>query len=221
MVRETAAVKVKELTVSLNRAMGWPDDTELELTMPDPLVENISLEEIADKSVGPNPDVVEAEQTAVKARAALTLSGLEYVPTVAAVSGYLFQNKIPAVPSNFGYGGIVATYTLFDFGKREREVKEARARLGMAEIAVQLTKAKAASNLKKSYSELERSRQLSQVAQKIGASMATLANVSYNPNSPEVKAARAEAELQMLQADLAHRQAFAHLKALMTYSGRN
>jgi outer membrane protein TolC len=190
------------------------------LALPDALVENISLEEIADKSVSPNPEVVEAADDSQSARGPdARQAGV--CSSVAAVSGYLFQNTIPAVPSNFGYGGIVASYTLFDFGKREREVKEARARLGMAEIALQLTKAKAASNLKKSHSELERSRQLSQVAQKMGASMAMLTNVSYSPNSPEVKAARAEVELEMLLADLAHRQAFAHLKALLSYSGRN
>jgi outer membrane protein TolC len=211
---ETAVTKVRELTTSLNRAMGWPDDTPLDLVLPDPLVENVSLEEIADKPVGPNPDVVEAEQTVIKARAALTLSKLEYVPTVAAVSGYLFQNVIPSVPSNFGYGGVIASYTLFDFGKRERDVKEARARLGMAEIALQLTKAKVASNLKKSYTELERSRQLSQIAQKMGSSVAALVNVSANPESMEVRATRAEVELEMLEADLAHRRAFAQFQAL-------
>ena len=133
---------MKELTAWLNHLMGWPEDTELDLVLPDPLVENISLEEVGDKAAAGNPEVFEAEQTVVKARAATVLSKLEYVPTVAAVSGYLFQNVIPLVPSNFGYGGVMASYNLFDFGKRERAVKEARARLGMAEIAVQLTKAK-------------------------------------------------------------------------------
>ena len=152
MAFETTAAKVRELAIVLNRAMGWPDDTELELVLPGPLVENISLEEVADKPLAPNPEVIEAEQTVVKARAALTLSKLEYVPTVAAVSGYLFQNVIPSVPSNFGYGGVIATYNLFDFGKREHAVKEARARLGMAEIALQMNKGKVAVNLIKAYS---------------------------------------------------------------------
>jgi outer membrane protein TolC len=215
MAFEAAASKLRELTTSLNRAMGWPSDTELELVLPDPLVENISLEEVADKSVAPNPDVVEAEQTVVKARAALTLSKLEYVPKVAALGGYLFQNVIPSVPSNVGYGGVIATYNLFDFGKRERAVKEARAQLGMAELALQLTKAKVAANLKKSYFELERSRHLSKVAQKMGSSAAVLMKVSSSPESIEVKAARAEVELEMLEADLAHRQAFAQLKTML------
>jgi hypothetical protein len=194
--------------------MGWPDDTELELALPDPLVENISLQEVADKSTAANPALVEAEQTVVKARAASSISKMAYVPTVAAVAGYMFQNVLPAVNSNFGYGGVMASYTLFDFGKREHAVKEARARLEMAETAVRLTKAKLAADVKKSYFELERSRQLSQVVQKMASSTALLMKVSSDSESPEVRKARADVELEMLEADFAHRQAFNRLKAL-------
>jgi hypothetical protein len=211
----TAAAKVKELTASLNRIMGWPDDTELELAVPDPLVENISLQEIADKPPAANPALVEAEQTVVKARAAATISKMAYIPTVAAVGGYLFQNALPAVNSNFGYGGVMASYTLFDFGKREHAVKEARAQLEMAQTALQLTKAKLAEDVKKSYFELERSRQVSLVAQKMGSSTALLMKVSANSESLEVRAARADVELEMVEADFAHRQAFNRLKALI------
>jgi outer membrane protein TolC len=212
----TAAATVRELTASLNRIMGWPENTELELAMPDPLVENVSLQEVTDKSTAPNPALVEAEQTVVKARAAANLSKLAYVPTVAAVSGYLFQNILPAVNSNFGYGGVMASYTLFDFGKRQHAIKESRAQLEMAETALQLTKAKLASDVKKSYFELERSRQLSQVAQKIGSSTALLMKVSSNAEGLEVRAARADVELEMLEADFAHRQAYNRLRALMS-----
>jgi outer membrane protein len=211
----TAATEIRVLSASLNRVMGWPDDTELELVPPDPLVESITLEEVSDKSAATNPDVIEAEQTVVKARAASVLSKLEYVPTLAAVGGYMFQNAIPLVPSNFGYGGVMVSYTLFDFGKRERAVKEASAQLGMAEITVELTKAKIAANVKKTYFELERTRQLSQLAQQMGSSVIRLMNLSLTPGSLEVKAARAKVETEMLEADLAHRQAYARLKALM------
>jgi outer membrane protein TolC len=212
---DAAVAKVRELTASLNRIMGWPEGTRLELAMPDPLVENISLQEVSDKSVASNPGVVEAEQTVVKARAAATLSKLAYVPTVAAVSGYAFQNVLPPVTSNFGYGGVIASYNLFDFGKREHAVKEAHAQLEMAEIALQVTKAKTAAEMKKSYYELEHSRQLSNVAQKMGSSAALLINVSASSGNLEIQATRAEIEVEMLQADLAHRQAYARLKALI------
>jgi outer membrane protein len=105
----TVATEARQLTASLNQTMGWPEDTELELAMPEPLVENISPDEVADKSAAANPDVIEAEQTIVKARAASVISKLAYVPTVAAVSGFMFQNAIPLVPSSFGYGGVIAS----------------------------------------------------------------------------------------------------------------
>jgi outer membrane protein TolC len=209
------AIEAKQLTASLNRLIGWPDDTELDLDPPEPLVENISLEEVSNNSAAVNPDVVEAEQTLVKARAAVTLSKLEYVPTVAAVSGYAFQNVIPAVPSNFGYGGVVASYNLFDFGKRERTIKEARAKAEMAEIVVQMTKAKVTADIKKSFYEVQHCREVSNMVQRMRSSMAPLMNISANADSIEVKAARTEMELQTLEADFAHRLAYAHLGALM------
>jgi outer membrane protein TolC len=212
---DTAAARVRELTASLNRLMGWPDDTELKLAVPDPLIENISLQEVADKSTAGNSALVESEQTVVKARAASSISKMAYFPVVAAVGGYTFQNVLPAVNSNFGYGGVMASYTLFDFGKREHAIKEARAQLGMAETALQLTKAKLAADVKKSYFELERSRQLSHLAQKMGSSTALLMKVSSDSESLAVMAARADVEVEMIEADFAHRQAFNRLKALM------
>ncbi len=212
---ENAAATVRELTATLNRAMGWPEDTQLDLATPDPLVENISLQEVSQKSTAGNAALVEAEQTVVKARAASSISKMAYIPTVAAVGGYLFQNALPAVNSNFGYGGVMASYTLFDFGKREHAVKEAHTQLEMAETALQLTKIKVAADVQKSYLELERSRQLSHLAQKMGSSTALLLKVGSDSESLEVKATRADVELEMLDADFAHRQAFNHLKALL------
>jgi hypothetical protein len=210
-----AGNEVKELTASLNRLMGWPEDTQLELVPPEPLVENISLQDVADQPAAGNVDLIEAEQTAVKARAASVLSKLAYMPTVAAVAGFANQNVIPAVPSNIGYGGVMVTYNVFDFGKREHAVKEASAQLGMALVAVDLTKAKIAATMKKTYFELERSRQLSQVAQQMGSSVTRLINVSSTSESPDIKAVRTKVELEMLEADLAHRQAYARMRALM------
>jgi hypothetical protein len=40
-------------------------------------------------------------------------------------------------------------------------------------------------------------------------------NVSSTPENLDVRAARAEVEIQTLEADLAHREAYARLKALM------
>jgi outer membrane protein TolC len=69
-----ATSKVKELTASLNDLLGLPEETKLELVPPEPLTEDTSMDDAIDKAVAANVAVVEAEQTAVKARAGSALS---------------------------------------------------------------------------------------------------------------------------------------------------
>jgi outer membrane protein TolC len=208
------ASKVKELTASLDEMLGLPEGTKLELVPPDPLVENVSLNEATEKATA-NPEVIEAEQTAIKAHAGLTATKLQYVPTVGVLGGYVFQDAINLVlPRSFSYLGVSASWTIFDFGKREHGVKEVKAQAEMADLGVQLTKAKVAAAVKSSYYELERSRQFTQLARRM-ASSARLVEASYKPDDPEVESARAKLEADMFRAELEYRQAYAKLKALM------
>ena len=210
------ASKVKELTASLDQLLGLPEGTRLELVPPEPLVENLSLTEVNDKAMVANPEVVEAQQTAIKAHAANKISKMEYGPSVAIVAGYANQTAI----SNFlfarpeGYLGVIATYTVFDFGKREHGVKESRANAEAADLGVELTKAKVAAAVKNSYFELQRSRQFTQLARRM-ADATQIVEASYQPDNPEVESARAKVEADMFRAELEYRQALAKLKTLM------
>jgi outer membrane protein TolC len=210
--------KVKELTASLNEALGLPDGTTLELVPPEPLVENVSLTEAADKAITENPDVIEAEQTAIKAHAGLTLTKLQYIPTVAITGGYANQTAINdrVLPQDFSYIGVIATYTIFDGFKREHTVKEVKAQSEMADLAVLLTKAKVAAAVKSSYFELDRSRELYQLAQRM-ASAAQMVDASYKSDDPEAESAQAKMEADMFRAELEYRQAYDRLKSLMGY----
>lgn len=211
-----ATTKVNELTESLNDMLGWPSGTELELVAPDPRFEDISLKEATDKAMAANPEVVEAEQNVVKAKAASRIQKLAYVPTVAAIGGYVYNgNVIPLLPRDFSFVGLVASYNVFDFGKREHTIKGANAQVEMAEIALQLTKAKVAASVKSSHFEVERSRQLSGLTRRL-ASAIELQKASYEENGAEIAAARkAKIEAEMFRADLGYRQALSTLKALM------
>jgi outer membrane protein TolC len=210
-----AVAKVKELTASLNDMLGWPPETELELVPPDPGFEEISLNEATAKALAANPEVVEAEQNVVKARAASTIQKLAYVPTVAAIGGYAYNdNAIPLLPRDFSFIGIVATYNLFDFGKREHTIKGANAQAEMAELAVQLTKAKVAASVKNSHFELQRLRQLSELTRRL-ASAIQVQKASYEESAVNIVAKKAKVEAEMFQADLEYRQALAKLKTLM------
>ncbi|HVP50004.1 MAG TPA: TolC family protein [Candidatus Bathyarchaeia archaeon] len=209
------ASRVKELTASLDEMLGLPEGTRLELVPPAPLVEDTSLKEVADKAMAANAEVVEAEQTAIKAHAALTLTKLTYVPTVGVLGGYAFQDMINLVlPRSFGYIGASASWTIFDFGKREHGVKESRANAEAADLGVQLTKAKVASAVKSSYLELDRSRKFYQLARRM-VSASQFVEASYKPDDPEVTSARAKMEADMFRAELEYRQAYAKVKALM------
>jgi outer membrane protein TolC len=211
-----ATTRVKELTASLDDMLGWPPDTELQLVPPDPRFEQISLREATDKALAANPEVIEAEQTVVKARAASTLQKLAYVPVVAVMGGYAYQsNALPLLPRDFSFIGIVASYNLFDFGKREHTIKGANAQAEMAEIGLQLTKAKVAASVKNSHLEMERSRQLSELTRRLDSAI-QLQRTSYRENSAEIIAAKkAKIEVEMFQADLEYRQALSKLKSLM------
>ncbi len=211
-----ATSKMKELTASLNGMLGWPSDTELQLVPPDPGFEDISLKEATDKATATNPEVIEAEQNVVKARAASTIQKLAYVPVVAAIGGYAYNaNVLPLLPRDFSFIGLVATYNLFDFGKREHTIKGANAQAEMAEIALQLTKAKVAGAVKTSHLELERLRQLSELTRRLNSAI-QLERTIYEKTGAEVAAAKqAKVEAEMFQADLDYRQALARMKTLM------
>jgi outer membrane protein len=210
-----ATSKVTELTASLNDMLGLPEGTRLDLVPPEPLVEDTSMDEAVGKAVAANAMVVEAEQTAVKARAGSTLSKMQYFPSVAIVGGYTNQNALRIIlPRDFSYIGAIATYTIFDFGKRERGVKESNAQAEMAELAVPLTKAKVSADVKSSYFELERSRKLSQLARRM-VSATQVMEASVQPDNSDVESAQAKMEADMFRAELEYRQAYSKLKSLM------
>ncbi len=207
--------KVKEMTVSLNELLGYPEETELELVAPVTQVEEISLKEAADKAMAANPEVVEAESNVAKAHAASKLSKLDYVPDVAIIGGYTYNDNLaPLLPRDFSFIGIMGSYNLFDFGKREHTIKERNAQVGMAETALELTKAKVAAAVKASYFQMDRSRQLSALAHRLSEAI-PLERVSYAQSDPDLAISRAKVEVEMFQADLEYRESLAQLKTLM------
>ena len=207
--------KVKELTASLNQMVGLPEETKLELVPPEPLVEDISQNEATQKAAA-NPEVIEAEQTAIKAHAGLALTKLAYVPTVAVIGGYSNQNLVSnlLLPKDFSYIGFMASFTVFDGFKREHGLKEVKAQAEMADLGVQLTKAKVAAKVKSSYLDLDRSRQLYQLACRM-VSATQVVQASYRPDEPGVESARAKMKAEMFRAELEYRPAYAKVKALM------
>jgi outer membrane protein TolC len=209
------ASQVKELTASLDQMLGLAEGTRLKLVAPEPFEEDLSLKEVAEKAAETNPEVVAAEQTAIKAHAGAKISVMEYFPNAAIVGGYIHQNAMNVIfPEGNAYIGAVATLTLFDGLKREHGVKEAKINAEAADLGVELTKAKAGALIKSSYLDLQRSRQLAQLARRM-VSAGSVVAVSYQPDNPDGESARAKMEADMFRAELEYRQAYRRLEGLI------
>ena len=98
----------------------------------------------------------------------------------------------------------MASFNIFDFGKREKTVSERKTQLAMAEAAVELVKAKVAAGTQKAFLDLERARKIRDLT----LQLATMSGAE----------ARAQAEAEMFQAELDYRVAGSQLKRFI--SGR-
>jgi outer membrane protein TolC len=83
-----------------------------------------------------NQDLKAARETLVKAKAGLAAAKDAYIPDVTALSHYSYQSGVPFFVHNFGTFGFSLNYDLFDGGRREANVREARSEVSSAEVAV-------------------------------------------------------------------------------------
>jgi outer membrane protein len=205
----SAESDVSELTHALNALIGYSPDTKLLLAVPDPVTDTISLTQATQQAVNNSPDVVEAEQTLVKAKAASRLAKLDYVPGVAITGGYVNQPQavIPLLPGDFSYIGFMATWNIFDFGKREKTIDERHAQVGLAEANVAATKSKVAANVQKSFFELQRTQKIRDLTSRLAA--------AYQEAAVGNASAQAAAEAEMFQAELEYRSAYSELQRLI------
>jgi outer membrane protein len=201
--------EVAELTQSLNTLLGFTSNTKLVLEVPEPAIETASLPQATQRALANSLEVVEAEQTLIKARAASQLSRLDYVPAVAIMGGYVNQPQlaVPVLPHDFSFIGFTASFDIFDFGKREKTLSERNAQVGMAEANVAMVKSKVAASVQKSFFDLERSQKLRDLTRRLA--------VSYQDAALVDTSGRAAAEAEMFQAELEYRNAYAQLKRLI------
>lgn len=209
---ETAKAQVADSTRALNTLMGLPPDTLLELETPPPVVETISTGGTPPaQAIDKSPEVIEAQQTLEKAKAAERVAKLEYVPAVAGLWGYSYQTAIPALPRDFSFVGFVATWNVFDFGKRERTISERTTQVKMAETNLALVRAKVTETIQKAFLDVQRTRRIMELTRRV-ASMYEHRPALYRTVSLADKAEKAQAELEMFQAELDFRLAYGEMK---------
>jgi outer membrane protein TolC len=234
---------IAELTQLLNQLLGFPPCTELALSeAPLPAITIACADEAAALALANNPQVREAQQNILKARAALRAAKMEYLPDVNVIGGYFAQSSADYIQEDFTGIGVTASYTFWDWGKRghvkrQRETQIALAGQNVRVITetVQLEARKAFFAFKEAEEELAIAKEVVQAREEaekgVNADVKTLeplaamlakdaaakelAGKALGTMALTAKAATAKAQLELMQAEVNYRIAHAKLQAAM------
>ena len=111
-----------------------------------------------------NQDLKAARQTLVKAQAGLAAAKDAYIPDITGISRYSYQSGIPLLVHNFGTFGFSLNYDLFDGGRREANVRQARSEVRSAEVAVDKLQSDIEVQVQGIYDRVDELRQMVDVA---------------------------------------------------------
>ena len=133
-----------------------------------------------------NEDLRVARQTLAKAQAGLAAAKDAYIPDVTALSRYSYQSGVPFLVHNFGTFGFSLNYDLFDGGRREAKVREARSEVRSAEVAVDKVQSEIEVQVQGIYDRIDELRQMVAVAGqvvKVRTEGARLADRQFEQNA--------------------------------------
>ena len=149
-----------------------------------------------------NQDLKAARQTLVKAQAGLAAAKDAYIPDVTALSRYSYQSGVPLLVHNFGTFGFSLNYDLFDGGRREAKVREARSEVRSAEVAVDKLQSEIEVQVQGIYDRIDELRQMVAVAGqvvKVRTEAARLADRQFEQNAA-LNSARSQSHADLASA---------------------
>jgi outer membrane protein TolC len=153
-----------------------------------------------------NQDIRAARQTLEKAKAGLAAARDAYIPDITASSRYSYQSGVPLLEHNFGTFGFNLNYDLFDGGRREAQVHDARTALTSAQVTIEKLESEVTVQIQAEYDRLEELKEMAEVAEQVVAvrtEAARLADRQFEQNA-ELNSARslAHADLSSATASL-------------------
>jgi outer membrane protein TolC len=218
--------QIADLQEQLNALLDLPLCTTLELVTPEmPVLTYTCADEVMGLAVAASPEVREAQQTILKAEAALKAGKLEYVPSIALTGGYANQTAADYIQQNIGYFGVVGTYTFWDWGKRKNVVRERHNLVAMATLKWQQTEEDVRQKARKLFREVGESQEALKAAQEMAGLRAEEVKKATSDLEKKTPFAlplllRASKDLMLAQvdvvkADLAYRMAYVQLMSLI------
>ena len=214
--------QVADLQEELDILLDLPTCTVLELIEPAlPGLPVTCAEDAVNRAVEASPDVREAVHNIAKAEAATHAARLDFVPSIVAMGGYTNQTAASYIQPNFGYIGVMASYTFIDWGKRRHIIRERAHLISMATLKYEQTLDEVRQTTLKSYRSLTATHEALTLAQElVGLRKEAEARIQdqarTNPGAVlDASKARGTAEVDYVKADLAYRQAHMDLLKLI------
>jgi outer membrane protein TolC len=200
----TLRLQGNDLRRQLADALGLPVETSIEL---DPGATAVALDipSRADAiriALDQDQDLKTARQTLVKAQAGLAVAKDAYIPDVTAFSRYSYQSGVPFLVHNFGTFGFSLSYDLFDGGRREARVREARSEMHSAEVAVDKLQSEIEVQVQGIYDNIDELRQMVDVAGqvvKVRTEAARLADRQFEQTA-SLRSARSQSHADLASA---------------------
>jgi outer membrane protein TolC len=162
----TLRLQGNDLRRQLADVLGLPVETPIDLD-PEAAAVALDIPSRADAiriALDQNQNLKAARQTLVKAQAGLAAAKDAYIPDVTALSRYSYQSGVPFLVHNFGTFGFSLSYDLFDGGRREAKIREARSEVHSAEVAVDKLQSEIEVQVHGIYDRVDELRQMVDVA---------------------------------------------------------
>lgn len=200
----TLRLEGKDLRRQLADTLGLPVNTPIDLD-PGTTAATLNIPSRADAvriALDQNQDLKAARETLTKAQAGLAAAKDAYIPDVTALSHYHYQSGVPLLVHNFGTFGFSLNYDLFDGGRREAQVREARSEVRSAEVAVDKLQSDIEVQVQGIYDRVDELRQMVDVAGqavKVRTEAARLADRQLEQNAA-LNSARSQAHADLASA---------------------
>ena len=219
----TLKLQGDDLRRQLADLLGIPVSTRFDLDA-GTAAENINIPSRAEAvrlALGQNQDLRVARRGLEKAKAALSAAKDAYIPDLTAVSRYSYQSGVPFLVHNFGTFGFSVSYNLFDGGRREAQLREARTQVRSAEVAIDKLQSEIEVEVEAAYDRIVDLKQALDVAEqtvKVRTEAARLAdrqleqNAALNSVCSQARADLSSANASLFEADLGVSLAEADLK---------
>lgn len=216
-----AEKQISDLTADLNDLLGLPGDDSLEVTeagLPD--LAEPSREQAHEQALAENGELIAARETLEKSRHAVRAAKYEYIPDVTLFARHGYQDGAPFLKESIGIFGAELTWNIFDWGRRKGEIRQRAAQRSQAREKLAETERRIGIEIDKAFRNLERSKQMVDVAREALALSRENARISEDgtragtvtaAKHAETVAALKKAEANQLQASLQYQLALAEL----------